>query len=119
MTSMFRDARKFNGNVSNWDVVSVTDVGYMFYKADNFNSDVSKWDVSYVISMNGMFNGAAKFNGDVSNWDVSSVTSCTEMFTGSLCSIASCVTCDKWDKLAWVWGRIIQLYIYDMKDYNK
>jgi len=45
----------------------------MFYEATEFNGDVSVWDVSSVTTMNQMFLGATKFNGDLSDWDVSSV----------------------------------------------
>jgi len=58
-----------------------------------------------------MFNEATKFNSQICNWNLDEKVT-TEMFTGSLCSVATCKTCDNWDKLAWVWGRIIQLYIY-------
>jgi len=47
---------------------------YMFNTATKFNGDVSNWDVSSVTTMKEMFYGATEFNGDVSNWDVSSVT---------------------------------------------
>jgi len=48
---MFRKATKFNGDVSNWDVASVTSMKDMFYLAINFNGDISKWDVSSVTNM--------------------------------------------------------------------
>merc|ERR1719162_1604253 len=80
MFYMFFKAKKFNGDVFKWDVSSVTYMGYMFNKATKFNGDVSKWDVSSVISMEGMFNRAKKFNSDVSKWDVSSVDFMGYMF---------------------------------------
>jgi len=48
---MFEDARKFNGDVSDWDVSSVTNMKDMFNEATKFNCDVSDWDVSSVIYM--------------------------------------------------------------------
>ena len=47
------------------------DVSYMFYKS-KFNGDISQWDISSVTNMTGMFDGS-KFNGDTSQWDTSSV----------------------------------------------
>ena len=44
----------------------------MFYESE-FNGDISNWDVSSVTYMSRMFD-ESKFNGDISNWDVSSVT---------------------------------------------
>ena len=38
----------FNGNISAWDVSSVTDMRYMFYRCPYFNQDISNWDVSNV-----------------------------------------------------------------------
>ena len=80
MSSMFQDAASFNGNISSWDVSSVTTTNKMFNGATTFNGDLSAWNVSSVTQMNGMFFKASSFNGDVSSWDVSSVTSMTNMF---------------------------------------
>ena len=51
---MFWEATKFNGDVSNWDVSSVTYMGGMFYEATKFDGDVSNWDVSSVRYMDGI-----------------------------------------------------------------
>ena len=47
-------------------------MNYMFYDADSFNGDLSGWDVSSVTSMISLFFGADSFNGSLSGWDVSS-----------------------------------------------
>merc|ERR1719162_2413191 len=70
MNGMFYEASEFNGDVSDWDVSSVTDMNSMFDEATEFNGDVSDWDVSSVTDMKWMFYKATKFNGDVSDWDV-------------------------------------------------
>eukprot|EP00961_Rhodomonas_salina_P194316 2623813-Rhodomonas_salina.1 len=49
MQYTFRDS-SFNGDISKWDVSSVTDMSYLFYDS-SFNGDLSKWDVSSVRSM--------------------------------------------------------------------
>ena len=40
---MFREADAFNGDISAWDVSSVTDMYQMFYQASTFNQDLSSW----------------------------------------------------------------------------
>ena len=71
---------EFNGDISQWDVGSVTDMKYMFIDSE-FNGDISDWDVSNVEKMQGMFSGEnTKFNGDISRWNVSSVNSFADMF---------------------------------------
>ncbi len=81
MNHMFYFAKKFNGNLSAWDVSGVTDMSYMFYEATAFNGDVSEWDVSGVTDMSRMFYESDTFNQDVSEWDVSGVTDISWMFS--------------------------------------
>ena len=80
MSSMFRGATVFDGNVSGWDVSSVTDMYSMFQGATSFDQDLSGWNVSSVTDAPSMFQGAASFNGDLSDWDVSSATDMSSMF---------------------------------------
>ena len=81
MSYLFDEMRSFTGNVSEWDVSNVTDMGNMF-GSTNFNGDLSKWDVSNVTNMDSMFEFSL-FNGDISNWDVSNVTDMSYMFMES------------------------------------
>ena len=86
MGGRFRNAGVFNGDLSAWDVSSVTSMRAMFTMTENFdttqafNSDISKWDVSSVTDMRYMFSHAYSFNRDISKWDVSSVTNMDHMF---------------------------------------
>ena len=80
MQNMFRDAKKFDGNLSGWDVSGVTNMNRMFYTAQSFDGDLSGWDVSGVTDMNRMFYTATVFNGNLSGWDVSAVTNMNGMF---------------------------------------
>ncbi|MEO1148637.1 MAG: BspA family leucine-rich repeat surface protein, partial [Cyanobacteria bacterium J06638_22] len=72
-----------NGNLSSWDVSSVTSMSAMFDFAKAFNGDLSSWNVGNVDAMNSMFQGAEAFNQDLSSWDVSSVTNMSNMFFGA------------------------------------
>ena len=86
-------ANKFDGNISKWDVSTVTDMNHMFY-ASSFNSDISEWDVSKVTTMWAMFASASSFNSDISKWDVSSVVNIDKMFYKA--SSFAQALCGKW-----------------------
>ncbi len=73
----------FNGDVSNWDVSTITNMNQVFRKNTVFNGDVSNWDVSNVTTMHLMFDAASAFNQDISNWNVSNVTFLEGMFRGA------------------------------------
>ena len=83
MSPLFRNS-PFNGDISSWDVSSVTSMYHMFRNTP-FNGDISSWDVSNVTRMDGMFNAMpyglgdsynSLFNKDLSSWNVSKVTDC-------------------------------------------
>ena len=50
------------GEINNWDVSKVTNMGYMFEDAHTFNRPLNKWNVSNVTNIWGMFDGASSFN---------------------------------------------------------
>ena len=73
MSSMFRKS-SFNGDISGWNVSSVTTMSNMFSSASAFNGDISGWNVSSVTDMSDMFHDASAFNWNLNDWNVSSVT---------------------------------------------
>ena len=83
MSSVFRGAAVFDGNISGWDVSSARDISSMFRGASSFNQDISGWNISSVEDTSYMFQDALLFNQDVSGWDVSSVKDMTSMFDGA------------------------------------
>ena len=83
LTSMFREATNFTGDLSNWDVSTITNMGQMFNQAANFTSDLSGWTTTNVTNMSSMFESAASFNGNIGTWDVSNVTNMNAMFKGA------------------------------------
>ena len=48
----------FNQPIGNWDVSSVTDMGFMFYGATAFNQDLSSWSVDGVTDCINFSDGA-------------------------------------------------------------
>ncbi len=82
MSNMFAGASAFNGNLSNWDVSNVTNMGFTF-NSTAFNGDISNWNVSNVSNMAFMFSFNKAFDGDISNWDVSNVGNMISMFASA------------------------------------
>ena len=62
-----------DGDLSNWDVSSVTNMESMF-ASSSFDSDISGWDVSSVTNMDWMFVNST-FDGDISGWCVTLIDS--------------------------------------------
>lgn len=85
MNGMFKDAEKFDRDLSAWDLSSVTDMSQMFQGTLKFNT-LPDWGykTEYVTNMSQMFEGAALFNQDISGWDVGSVTDMSFMFSDAL-----------------------------------
>ena len=59
------------GEINNWDVSKVTNMGYMFENASSFNQPLNDWDVSNVADMECMFWIATSFNQPLDKWNVS------------------------------------------------
>ena len=80
MSGMFSDS-KFNGDISNWDVSKVKDMNRMFFNSE-FNQPLNDWNVSNVENMESMFLWSV-FNQPLNDWNVSKVTNMKEMFNRS------------------------------------
>ena len=80
----FAYAHAFNGDVSSWDVSSVTNMESMFRDASSFNQNIGDWDVSNVTNMDYMFYGATNFDlfvpSDLSGWCVQNIPSLPSWF---------------------------------------
>lgn len=90
MSAMFAFCRKFNQDLSGWDVSNVVyvtdryDVG-MFQGCVSFEGrGLRKWDVSSVFEMRSMFKDCIYLDEDLSNWDVSAVEYYNDIFDGCI-----------------------------------
>ena len=80
MQNMFRDAEKFDGNLSGWNVSGVANMDGTFRGASVFDGDLSAWDTSGANDTRKMFQEATSFNGDISSWNTTGVAHMDSMF---------------------------------------
>lgn len=83
MAGAFMGAKKFNGDINNWDMSNVTSTINMFNGATSFNQNLNSWSMGKVTNMTGMFKGATSFNGHIDAWDVKNVVTIQEMFANA------------------------------------
>ena len=62
---MFGGARTFDGDLSRWDVSSVTDMSNMFSYAASFNRPLTSWKVNKVKSFRSFLSSAWSFDSSV------------------------------------------------------
>ncbi|WP_353778750.1 BspA family leucine-rich repeat surface protein [Winogradskyella sp. 3972H.M.0a.05] len=79
---MFLNALSMTGDLSAWNVSTITNMEGMFQNAGAFNSDISNWNVSNVTTMSSMFRNAIAFQQNLENWDITNITTMENMFTG-------------------------------------
>mgnify|MGYP002039561340 CR=1 FL=1 len=92
---MFKDALRFDQDLSNWDLSEVWDFSSMFQNAKRFSgysstsrmfrigvpTELADYD-GETRPMSKMFMGCSAFNADLSSWDVRTVTDMSQMFEG-------------------------------------
>ena len=84
-SEMFADTMTLqSGDISSWDVSSVTNMFEMFRNARNFNLPLTNWDVSNLTNMKGLFRNASKFNQPLNSWNTSKVTDVSNMFEAAI-----------------------------------
>ena len=75
------DTSTFNGDISKWNTMQVTNMQFMFYSASAFNQAIGSWNTAEVTSMEAMFSSASAFNHDISSWTGTAATTAqTDMF---------------------------------------
>ncbi|NVJ89365.1 MAG: VCBS repeat-containing protein [Flavobacteriaceae bacterium] len=74
------------GDISNWDVSSVTNMSQLFYNRTDFNFDLSNWDISNVTNMFMIFHSSglttANYDKILNGWSQQAVQSNVELGAG-------------------------------------
>ncbi|MBS9463175.1 BspA family leucine-rich repeat surface protein [Flagellimonas sp. 389] len=83
LSGMFRNAEKFNGDIGNWEVITIEDMSGMFQGASMFNQNIGEWNTENVTNMTSMFKDASSFDQYIGDWDTSNVTFMARMFEGA------------------------------------
>jgi surface protein len=73
----------FNGNISNWDVRNVENMGYLAFLNRDFNCDMSGWETDSLTTMDFMLQNASAYNQPLNDWNVSNVTNMRGVFYGA------------------------------------
>lgn len=83
---MFNGARKFNSDISGWDVTRIKMFAQMFDGCWKFNQSLESWDVSeaHNQAFDRMFHDAREFDGSLATWDVSRHSFFGAMFKGAV-----------------------------------
>ena len=84
----FQARRRFNDNISRWNVANVRDIQDLFSGATSFNRVLSSWDVGQVERMGSAFCGATSFDRQLGGAWATSTADKTWMFRNSPGSIA-------------------------------
>jgi len=71
---------RFNADISEWDLKSVTTMEATFEYCHYFNADISQWDVSGVTSLASTFDEDYIFDQDIGGWDTSNLKSLSKTF---------------------------------------
>lgn len=77
---MFKGARAFNHDISEWDTDNITNMEGMFQGAISFNQNIDTWNTESVITMKAMFRNAESFEQDLKNWETAKVEDMSFMF---------------------------------------
>jgi len=80
LSTSFSGCTLFNGDVSGFNTINVTDFSFMFYLCSSFNQEVT-FNFSNALTLSNMFGGCTAFNQPV-NFDTSSVTEIQGLFGG-------------------------------------
>ncbi|GMI06832.1 hypothetical protein TrLO_g15373 [Triparma laevis f. longispina] len=76
-------AKRFNDDISRWNVDRVESMNSLFCECESFNQDLSGWNAEKCETMERMFAGAKSFNQDLTGWNVERVEDMAYMLIGA------------------------------------
>jgi surface protein len=83
-SSMFHSCETFhNDDLTGWNTSAALDMSDMFAQAKRFDGNISTWDVRRVQTLSGVLDGAEQFGGDLSAWQPESCTDLSYAFRGA------------------------------------
>ena len=83
----FRNAKRFNQDISAWDMSTVWRANHLFWGAAAFNQPIGKWNTTAMNETAKMFEDATAFNQDLSNW-TATPKDCTDFAKGATAWVA-------------------------------
>lgn len=83
LASMFARAKRFNQDISMWDISDVRDLSSFIYYGD-FNQDISGWNTAKVEKMRYLFAWCPYFNQPIGSWNLASINDVSNMLEGAL-----------------------------------
>jgi len=95
--AMFRGCTIFNQPVNHFDLTNITQLISVFAECPAFNQSVSNWDTTGMTSFTNLFRSCTIFNQDVSHFNIESLTVATDMFEATAFSQTN------YDKLLIAW----------------
>jgi len=74
MSFMFELCTNLDCDLSDWNVINVTTMDYMFHECSNFRGNgLETWNVNKIENMNSTFENCINFNTNLSNWNVNNI----------------------------------------------
>ena len=80
MSGMFLGCKKFNSDISRWNVSNVEDMSQMFAETKSLECSLKSWDVSKCENFKYMFYNS-EYCKDLSNWKIKPDANIKHMFT--------------------------------------
>jgi hypothetical protein len=87
------------GDLTNWNISSLTNLVKFRIFGNSFSGDLSGWDISGLTSLNRFYLQNNSFSGDLSGWDISGLTNLSDfyLFNNSFTKVPVLTSSVAWD----------------------